>query len=209
VMAGWMVVVAFSSFGSAAAQDENAIPANMTVQNNRAVAVVVYLERGPFDTRLGTVAPKSTAVLDLPKYVDLDQTFEVFVHPEGGLDLSAGPVTLRAGEKLAVLVPLDDSRQVSPPPREMVPNPGLGNTTVTVENPRDQEVTIFMERGIWDVRLGVVPPRQEQTLTIPSNLIGDQKEVELFVHPEGGLDLTSQVFELKPGDHLLLKVPVK
>ena len=78
---------------------------------------------------------------------------------------------------------------------------------MTVENVRDQQVTVFLERGLLDVRVGVVPPHQEETLSIPSSLTGDAKDVEIFFHPEGGSDMINHVFDLKAGEHLVIEVP--
>jgi hypothetical protein len=209
LLAGGMAMMALASFGHAAAQDENAFPTTVTVQNNRPVPVVVYLDQGKFDIRLGTVPARNIARLDLPKYLNENASVDVVIHPEGGRDLSAGPITLEMGKKLEVLVPTNDNGYIPPPPRETIPNPGEGTTTVTVENPRDQQVTVFLERGQFDVRVGVVPAHQEETLVIPSSLTGGWEEVDIFLHPEGGGDLTSHIFELKPGAHLLVRVPLR
>ena len=208
VMASGVVVAALAAFSPAAAQDGNAIPRTVTVFNDRPVPVVVYLDQGEFDTRLGTVPAESTEVLNLPEYLNEDASVDVIVHPEGGEDLSAGPITLEVGKKLEVLVPTDEEGYIPPPPAETIPEPAEGTTSVTVENSRDQQVTVFLERGLLDVRVGVVPAHQEETVLIPSSLTENTKEVDLFLHPEGGQDLVNHVFELKPGEHLVIEVPL-
>jgi hypothetical protein len=208
VMASGVAVAALAAFGPAAAQDGNAIPRTVTVFNDRPVPVVVYLDQGEFDTRLGTVPARSTEVLNLPEYLNEDASVDVIVHPEGGEDLSAGPITLEVGKKLEVLVPTDEDGYIPPPREKAIPEPAAeGTTTVTVENVRDQQVTVFLERGLLDVRVGVVPPHQEETLSIPSSLTGDAKDVEIFFHPEGGSDMINHVFDLKAGEHLVIEVP--
>jgi hypothetical protein len=207
VMASGLVLAVLAVSCPAAAQDENTFPTTVTVYNHRPVPVVVYLDQGEFDTRLGTVPAESTEILDLPKYLEENASVDVVVHPERGRDLSAGPITLELGKKLEVLVPTNDNGYIAHPPPETTPNPSEGTTSVTVENPRDQQVTVFLEQGLFDVRVGVVPAHQEETLLIPPSLIASGKHVEIFLHPEGGRDLVNHIFELKPGGHLLIEVP--
>jgi len=183
--------------------------ATVTVDNTRPVPVVVYMDRGPFDTRLGTVAPHTKATLQLPRYLAEGETVQVFVHPEGGEDLASQDVTVNKGQNIDVLVPTNDAGYVPPPPPEKIPNPGPGITTVTVQNARNEAVTVFLEQGEFDTRIGTVAPNKEKTLTIPAFLTRDRPSVEIFVHPEGGLDLASQTFDLKPDAHLLVKVPAR
>ena len=209
VMASGMVLAALAAFSPAAAQDGN-IPTTVTVFNDRPVPVVVYLDQGEFDTRLGTVPAESTEVLDLPKYLDENASVDVVVHPEGGEDLSAGPITLEVGKKLEVLVPTDADGYIPPPREKTIPEPAAEGTTttLTVENARDQQVTVFLERGLLDVRVGVVPAHQEETLLIPPSLTENAEEVDIFFHPEGGRDLVNHIFELKSGEHLNIEVPL-
>ena len=191
----------------ASAQMSKDQTATVTVDNTRKVPVVVYMDHGPFDTRLGTVAPHTKATLQLPPYLADGETVQVFVHPEGGEDLASQDVTVNKGQNIDILVPTNDEGYIPPPPREQIPNPGPGTTTVTVQNERNEMVTVFLEQGAFDSRIGTVAAHQEKTLMIPADLTRDAPDVEIFVHPEGGLDLASQTFDLKPDAHLLVKVP--
>ncbi len=209
MMAGGAAMMAFATFGSAAAQQGTGNPPTLTVDNTRNVPVVVYLERGVFDTRLGTVAPHGREIIKLPPNFPDEQQVQIFVHPEGGVDLGTQDLTIRNGMNVTLLVPTNDAGYVSRLPKEVIPNPGKGTTTVTVQNGRSQQVTLFLQRGDLDIRLGVVPAHQDRTLAIPTWLTEQQEHrVELFVHPEGGFDLASQTFQLTPGAHLLVEVPV-
>ncbi len=193
----------------ASAQMSKDQAATVTVDNTRSVPVVVYMDRGPFDTRLGTVAPHTKATLQLPSYLADGETVQVFVHPEGGEDLASQDVTVNKGQDIDVYVPTNDAGYVPPPPPEEIPNPGPETTTVTVQNARNQPVTVFLEQGAFDSRIGTVAANHEKTLVIPAFLTRDAPDVEIFVHPEGGLDLASQTFDLKPDAHLLVKVPAR
>lgn len=203
---GMAAMAALVSPAGASAQEK---PATVTVDNTRSVPVIVYLDRGPFDLRIGKVGPHAKATLALPGDLEEGETVQVFVHPEGGQDLASQDVTIREGQNVDVLVPTNDVGYVPPPPPETIPNPGPGTTTVTVQNPRNAPVTVFVEQGPFDTRIGTVPANQEKTLMIPAYLTRDNPGVEIFVHPEGGVDLASQYFDLTPGAHLLIKVPVR
>lgn len=182
--------------------------ATVTVDNTRAVPLTVYLERGRFDLRLGTVMAHTKSTLDLPHTVVDGESIRIVVHPDGsGTDLMTPDLTVKKGKAIDVYVPTNDNGFVPPPPPETIPDPGPGTTTVTVENERDQMVTVFVERGAIDVRIGTVAAHQKATLTLPSSLTRDPPSVEIFVHPELGQDLASQTFALRPGAHLLVKVP--
>lgn len=192
----------------ASAQTTKSKTGTVTVDNARAVPVVVYLERGEFDTRLGTVPAHAKQSLDLPRYAVEEGSVRIFVHPEGGFDLATQDLTLSKGGNVDVYVPTNEVGYLPPPPPEMIPNPGAGTTTVTVKNDRAEPVTLFLERGEFDMRIGVTPANQERTFELPEWLAMERASVELFVHPERGHDMGSQHFELTKGAHLLVKVPL-
>jgi hypothetical protein len=77
---------------------------------------------------------------------------------------------------------------------------------VTVQNQRNKPVAVFVERGDFDVRIGTVKANQESTLYLPASLTRERQDVEIFVHPQGGFDLESQIFQLTPNAHILVKV---
>jgi len=193
----------------ATAQSTKDRPAVLTVDNTRSEPVTVYVDRDEFDIRVGTVPAHQKAKLQLPSYLDDGQDVQVFVHPEGGQDLASQDVTVTWGEDIDILVPTNNVGYVPPPAPEKIANPGPGTTTVTVQNPRDVPVTVFVERGEFDARIGTVAPDREVTLKIPEYLTRDESTIQIVVHPERGMDLASQDFDLKPDAHLLVKVPLR
>ena len=209
MMAGSPVLMAMTVFTSAGAQQKPWSPPQISVANTRDVPVVVYLDRGEFEARLGTVPAHQKVQMDLPKYVEDGDEIQIIVHPEGGIDLSSGDRTVHFGKVMEVLVPENNTGYEPPPPPATIPNPGPETTTLTVENPRPIPVTVFLEHGEFDTRIGTVPPNKELTLMIPEEVVDQQTEVEVFIHPEGHPDLASQSFELKRGSHLFVKVPVR
>lgn len=191
------------------AQAEGSGPghASVTVHNARSVPVVVYLDRGLFDVRLGTVAPHSDQALPLPTTLEKRSVFKIYVHPEGGRDLATSDLQVTPGADLKVYVPDNDVGFLPPPPEQVIPNPGVGTTTVTLRNHRNVDVTLYADEGGLDVRVGTVPAGQEKTFLLPKSITDGREDVELFVHPERGIDLVSQSFALNKGAHLLVDVP--
>jgi len=208
VMVAMAATLASVAFGPAAAQQRKEESTTITVRNTRKEPVVVYLDRGEFDIRLGTVGAHGTRTLELPSFLREGENVMVFVHPEGGTDLATPAFTVNKGKNLDILVPTNDVGYIPRQSPELTPNPGKGTTTLTVENNRPVEVTVLIEGSRFDTRIGTVPPTQERTLDIPDWLAGERRTAEIFIHPEGGLDLSSQSFTLTPGSHLLLKVPL-
>lgn len=182
-------------------------PAKVSVTNTRNVPVVVYLDRDPLDVRLGTVPAHSEATLTLPPNVTDGGTVRIVVHPEGGTELSTPDLEVRPGSTLMVAVPTNDTGFIPYAPTEVIPNPGPGVTTITVENGRPDDITVFLERGEFDIRLGSVLPNQSKTLQVPPRLLREGGVDEIVVHPEHGVDLASETIELKSGEHALVKVP--
>lgn len=180
----------------------------VTVENTRAAPVEVYMERGDMDTRLGSVAADSKGVLPLPSYLTQDEALRIVVQPKEGLDLFSQDITAPRVGTVKVLVPRNDTGYV-PTPEDMIPNPGAGTTTLTVENPRDHDVSVYVEHGVFDSRIGTVPANQLRTFNMPKSLTWQTEDVQIFIHPKDGLDLSSQFFALKPGAHIEVKVPLK
>lgn len=203
-----MVLLTLAFFGPASAQAKSSTLTTLTVDNTRDVPVVVYLERGDFDIRLGTVNAHTTRALDLPGTIEDGEEIQVFVHPEGGVDLATREMTVKRGGNLTVLVPANETGYVPPKPHELAVTPDMGKTTLTVENDRNVPVTVFIQEGDFDTRIGTVAAHQEQTLTVPERLTRENPEAEVFVHPEGQGDLASWFLELKSGSHLFVRVPV-
>ena len=106
-----------------------------------------------------------------------------------------------------VAVPINDNGFAPYVPDEVIPNPGPGVTTITVNNKRTEEITAYLEHGEFDIRVGTILPNEEKTLRVPANLLRGERIDEIVVYPEHGLDLSSESVELKPGAHLLVQVP--
>jgi hypothetical protein len=98
--------------------------------------------------------------------------------------------------------PPTDGMTATIPPEE------LADATLTVQNPRAKPVTVFAEQGSSiDVRLGQAPAHGRATLRFPKSVVRGE-EVRVFVHPEGGFDLSAQTLHVHPGEHLGLGVPL-
>lgn len=183
------------------------------VQNDRSVPVTVFIERGDFDVRLGRVDAMRTSTLALPAWVVMGNAkIELFVHPDGENDLASQSFDVQPGAQLAMIVQPGDYPAWTPAPDDtmstVLDRADRNATTVTVENPRKEDVTVYVEQGDFDLRLGVVHAGQTRTLRFPEGIAGERQSVELFVTPEHGFDLSSQPMEISRGAHLGLKVPV-
>jgi hypothetical protein len=185
---------------------------SVTVQNDRKVPVTVYLEYGVFDRRLGIVPALHTATLALPSWaVNGRETVQLFVHPDGEAgDLASQTFSLAPPARLALLVPAHGSITPSATVRmtAVIPPEELSKATLTVDNPRDRMVTVFSEQGQFDVRLGQVPAHGKVTLLFPASVVGPDNSIQIFVHPDGGFDLSSATMHITRGEHVGLKVPL-
>lgn len=85
---------------------EGATGTTLTVTNSRDVPVVVFLERGDFDARLGTVAARKDATFPIPQaLVGGLHSVDIFLHPEGGADLASQRFDITPGAHLLINVP--------------------------------------------------------------------------------------------------------
>lgn len=91
---------------------------------------------------------------------------------------------------------------------EVIPPEELADATLTVDNPRAEPVTVFADQGPFDVRLGQVPAHSRVTLRFPKSVIAPDESIRIFVHPEGGFDLASETLDVRPAQHLGLRVPL-
>jgi hypothetical protein len=190
-------------------------PANtVTVQNDRKTPVTIYLEYGVFDRRLGNVPALQTATLPLPSWmVNARERVQLVAEPEKGAgDFVTQWFSLEPPGRIGMVVA---------PPGGLPPEPGdtmlavippeeLADATLTVENPRKMAVTVFAELPDMDgldVRLGKVPAHGSATLRFPKSVVGPNNAIRVFVHPDGGFDLSSQIMEVRRGEHLGLRVP--
>jgi hypothetical protein len=185
----------------------------VTVQNDRKVPVTVYMDWGPFDRRLGTVGPLGTATLPLPAWaVAARERIQLFAHPEGQVDdLATEELSLQPPARLGMIVPSWGDMQPAPTDTMMqvIPPDELADATLTVDNPRATAVTVFAENGPFDIRLGQVPAHGRVTLRFPQSAVAPDESIQVFVHPEGGVDLASGTLEVRPGQHLGLRVPTR
>ena len=134
---------------------------------------------------------------------------QLFVHPEGEVaDLSTQVFSLRPPGRIGMIVPPAGGMEA---PRdtmmEFIPPEEMANATLTVDNPRDRRVTVYARQGMFDVRLGEVAAQSRATLRFPKSVLLPSDAVVLFVHPEGGRDLSSQRVRVKRGEHIGLRVP--
>lgn len=75
--------------------------ATLTVDNPRATPVTVYAEQGSFRVRLGVVPAYSRKTLRFPvSVIGPDDSIQIVVHPEGGLDLASETVDVRQAQHL-------------------------------------------------------------------------------------------------------------
>jgi hypothetical protein len=100
------------------------------------------------------------------------------------------------------------SAQLAKASAPTVPSDTFANT-VTVQNTRKVPVTIFLEWGQFDRRLGVVAPFETATLALPAWVVRGHETVRLFAHPEGDPeDLSTEEFSLEsPGRIAMVVAP--
>jgi hypothetical protein len=184
----------------------------VTVQNNRKVPVTIYMDYGQFDRRLGIVPALQTATLRLPAWAVKGHTrVQLFAHPEGEVsDLETQEFSLKPPGRIGMLVPSQSEMGWSPSDTMTaeIPPEELADATLTVDNPRAVPVTVFADQGPFDVRLGQVPAHSRMTLRFPKSVILPDNSIQVFVHPDGGLDLASEDLEVRRGEHLGLRVPL-
>lgn len=85
----------------------------------------------------------------------------------------------------------------------------LGGDTVPaieVQNNRTVPVTVILERGDFDVRVGTVGPLQTVALPVAPWLLRDGS-VQFFVDPKGERDLASSPIDVPHGKRIALFVP--
>lgn len=180
----------------------------LSVQNDRASAVTLYVEAGAFDRRLGVVAAGKTSTLPLPAWaVKGQRNVQIFARADGeATDLVTQSFPLGGVNRLGMLIP----------PREGLANcdslgislskEELAATTLTVANERKTLVTVYAEHGTYSVRLGDVPAGDQVNLRFPRSIVQGDNTIKVFARPAGGLDLATQALRLKGGDHLAMRI---
>jgi aromatic ring-cleaving dioxygenase len=183
------------------------------VQNNRNVPVTVFLERGDFDVRVGTVGPLQTANLPLEAWMLQNDAVQLFVHPEGEMDLQSQVFDVRNGERIGLIVPKSSNgflAQTEPARMTAELPPGDASvTTLTVRNDRSKPVVVYADHDDFDIRLGTVPGSATATLKLPDWLVLENENLAIIIHPEGEFDLASQNLKVRLHEHLGLRVPAK
>ncbi|MGD8321455.1 MAG: hypothetical protein PVJ02_13405 [Gemmatimonadota bacterium] len=179
----------------------------LSVDNARPEPVDVYLDRGEFDVKLGTVGAHSVGVLTIPKYLDVNETAQIVVHPKYGFDLASQDIQVPVQGTLKVLVPDNDTGYL-PQPRFTMPGLDPNVATLTVNNPRAQSVRVDIEYGEFNKHLGTVGADQTHTFNLPAWLTREPNDVQIYLTPKKGFDMSSRFFTLKPKAHLEVTVPL-
>jgi len=213
MMAGMATFSLAATRAPAAAQVKNVHrttgqPTILTVYNTRDVPVMVYLDRGQIETRLGSVGAHTETPLQLPSSMEDGEEIDVLVHPKGDIDLATGELPVTRGENLGIYVPTNDVGYIPPPPPRTIPNPGKETTTVTVQNNRAVPVTVYIDHGEFDTRIGEIPANQQSTLGIPEWVVRRQTTAQFILTPRGQVELASPFLDLGKGSHLFVEVPV-
>ena len=85
------------------------------------------------------------------------------------------------------------------------PDDSAQMTLVVVQNDRDVPVTVYLERGNEEVRLGRVGGMSDSTLRVPDFIAG--QDVRFFVQPVGESEESTGLVDLERGEHLGLVIP--
>ena len=195
-LAGW----AQPSYGQAA----RTVP-TVEVQNNFDQPIVVFLEHGRFDRRLGTVEAGSTAALALPEWLARGgDRIQLFVVRPGGQRIGSQWFEVRPGSAIGMIVPSAPSRSAEIY-RELTAEE-LFKTTLTVFNERDTEVVLFAQEGPFEVRLGTVPANGTATLEFPASVVRPDRSITVVARPKTGFDLESYPLQLRTDSHLALRL---
>ena len=80
------------------------------------------------------------------------------------------------------------------------------STTATVENDLNQPVTVYLEMGSEEIRLGIVPGDGDSTFTLPPWLVTTSRDLDFLVHPVKGRDQETGPVEIHRGEHLGIEV---
>ena len=81
------------------------------------------------------------------------------------------------------------------------------STTATVENDLDQPITVYLEVGNEEIKLGNVPAEADSTFTLPRWLVGvAPRQMDFYVHPTKGLDQDTGPVDMRQGEHLGIEV---
>jgi hypothetical protein len=180
----------------------------LTVQNDRASAVTVFIESGAFDRRIGVVPAGKVGQLTLPAWAVRGQrSVQVFARADGESgDLSTISLPLGGSNRLGLLIPPKEGLAICDSLGISLSKDELASTTLTVANERAKAVTVFAEQGTFSVRLGDVAPGAQVNLRFPVAIIRSDNSIRVFARPAGGLDLATQALRVQKGEHLAMRI---
>jgi hypothetical protein len=81
--------------------------------------------------------------------------------------------------------------------------------TVTVQNNRDEEVTVYLDTTPFEVPLGKIGAMSIGTFALPEWRMRGKEVVELQIHPRGGAMREARVRLDPDGSHIALTLPNK
>jgi hypothetical protein len=83
--------------------------------------------------------------------------------------------------------------------------------TVTVQNNRDEDVTVYLDSSPFERTLGKVEAMRTGTFSLPERVVRGRETVKLLIQPRGGLAIEARgmVRDSDDGAHLALTLPNK
>ena len=82
-------------------------------------------------------------------------------------------------------------------------------TEVVVQNDENVPVTVYVEWGSEELRLGKVDAMDTAHLALPAWLITSEADVDIIVHPTRGFDQETGYLEVRRGDTIGVIVPAR
>ncbi len=211
LLAAAATFVAGASVAGAQEQPPTKLPAattvgaakSVTVQNDRASAVTLYLDAGRLERAIGTVAPGAVTTLELPAWAVKGQRTAKLVARAEGEQLVAATYALPLYESvpLGVLVPPRGGVPRVDSVLVTVPAGAADKALVTVTNERTTPVQVFAEQGLLFVALGEVAAKSEGTLVLPESLTARKGAIRVFTR-SGVKEQATKALDLKNGDRV-------
>ncbi len=211
LFAATVLAVANSSLAGAQEQPPVRLPAasvvgaakSVTVQNDRASTVTLYLEAGRLDRRIGTVKAGAVSTLELPAWaVSGKRTAKLIARAEGEQLVAAEyALPLDESRPLGVLVPPRVGLPLGDQVLVTLPRGAADAATVTVNNARSATVTVYAEQGLLFMPIGEVAANSAGTLVIPESLVQRNAAIRVFART-GSREIATRELTLKQGDHV-------
>jgi len=79
--------------------------------------------------------------------------------------------------------------------------------SLVVQNDRSAPVTVYVEQGNFDLRVGAVAADTIATLRLPKGVIWGQRDVRILAHPYSGFDVETRRLDVRPGARIGVLVP--